>query len=545
MIVSDGVIYLGRGDAADAGLLLRYGNRHGLVAGATGTGKTVTLQGLAEGFSLAGVPVFIADIKGDLGGLSQAGVDKGAFVKRAAEIGFKADYQAMPVIFWDIFAEKGHPVRTTVSEMGPLLLARMLGLNAVQEGVLNVVFAVADAEGLLLLDMDDLRAMLAHVSANAAEYSARYGNVGAASVAAIQRALLVLAQQGGDRMFGEPALRIADFMRIAPNGCGAVNILAADRLMGAPRLYALFMLWLLSELFEDLPEVGDDDKPRLVFFFDEAHLLFDDAPKMLVEKIEQLVRLIRSKGVGVYFVTQNPADIPPAVLGQLGHRVQHALRAYTPQEQKGVRAAAQSFRVNPAFDTTAVITALGIGEALVSVLDDKGVPTMVERVLVRPPVSLVGPVSAAQRAAVVARSPCAGLYDELVNRESAAEILAARLAAGTGAGDRDSGRTVSRRADSGRKDAGKKGAGDAGAIWGTVLTTAATTAVTAAAASAGRAAASAVIRSATQESQGTGKKRGGRKADSVAAAAAKSAVRSAGGTLGRQLARGLLGALLK
>lgn len=537
MIVAHNGLYIGKGLAGAAALPLKYANRHGLIAGATGTGKTLTLQGLAEGFSLAGVPVFIADIKGDLAGLSQAGVDKPPLTARAGDIGFALDYQAFPVIFWDIFGTQGHPVRTTVSEMGPLLLARLLELNDVQEGVLNIVFAVADAEGLLLLDLDDLRAMLAHVSENAAAYSARYGNVSGASVAAIQRALLSFEQQGGRHFFGEPALQVTDFMKIAPNGCGAVNILAADKLMTAPRLYAMFMLWLLSELFEDLPEVGDTDKPRLVFFFDEAHLLFDDAPKALADKIEQLVRLIRSKGVGVYFVTQNPADIPAGVLGQLGNRVQHALRAFTPQDQKSVRAAAQTFRPNPAFDTGEAITQLGVGEALVSVLESGGVPTMVDRVLIRPPVSLVGTIAAAQRADALQRSPFAGVYDTPVNRESAAEMLADRIDAGKpgakGAGT-----------DSAPAPARGKGASSSGNIWGTV----ATTVITTAAASAGRAAASSAIRTATRNATRAvtrSDRSGGRKTDSIAAAATKSAIRSAGGTLGRQIARGLMGALLK
>lgn len=518
MLVKDDGLYLGKG-AGDVRLLLKYSNRHGLIAGATGTGKTLTLQGLAEGFSLAGVPVFIADIKGDLAGLSQAGADKPPLVARANDIGFDLDYQAFPVIFWDIFGEQGHPVRTTVSEMGPLLLARMLQLNDVQEGVLNVVFAAADAEGLLLLDLDDLRSMLNHVSENASAYSARFGNVSGTSVAAIQRALLTFEQQDGAKLFGEPALQIEDFMRLAPNGCGAVNILSANKLMGSPRLYAMFMLWLLGELFEDMPEVGDLEKPKLVFFFDEAHLLFDNAPKALSEKIEQLVRLIRSKGVGVYFITQNPADIPADVLGQLANRVQHALRAFTPQDQKGVRAAAQTFRPNPAFRTEDVITQLGVGEALVSVLDAKGTPTIVERVLIRPPVSGVGAVTDVQRRDAMAQSPVAGVYDTPVNRESAAEILSGRL-------------------NKAAKPAGKEAkAKTSGSVWGKV----ATTVVATAAASAGRSVASSVIRSATK----SGSAKGGRKADSIVASATKSAVRSAGGSLGRQIARGILGALLK
>lgn len=418
-------IYLGKGETPQA-LLLKYANRHGLIAGATGTGKTLTLQGLAEGFSHAGVPVFIADVKGDLSGLSQMGVAKDPLVKRAADIGYDYSYFACPTMFWDIFGKSGTPVRVSVSEMGPLLLAQLLQLNDVQEGVLNIAFSVADAEGLLLLDFDDLRAILTHISENAKEVGAKYGNVSAASVGAIQRGLLTLEQQGARNLFAEPALDINDLITTTPSGHGVVNILAAETLMQSPKLYATFMLWLLSELFEDLPEMGDLDKPKLVFFFDEAHLLFNDAPKQLIEKIEQLVRLIRSKGVGVYFITQNPADIPPNVLGQLSNRVQHALRAFTPQDQKGVRAAADTFRPNPAFKTAEVITNLGIGEALVSVLDAKGSPTIVERTLIKPPSTFVGPISPATRQQIIASSDLRGKYEQTVNRESAYECLSAR-----------------------------------------------------------------------------------------------------------------------
>ncbi|MCE2927340.1 MAG: DUF853 domain-containing protein [Rickettsiales bacterium] len=415
-------IYLGKSDFPQQ-LLLKYANRHGLIAGATGTGKTLTLQGLAEGFSKAGVPVFIADIKGDLSGMCQPGRPKEPLVKRAAEIGYDYQYFACPTVFWDVFGKNGHPVRTTISEMGPMLLSRLLELNDTQEGVLSIVFAVADAQGMLLLDFDDLRAMLIHVSDNAREYSAQYGNVAPASVAAIQRSLLALEQQGAKNLFGEPALDIADFMQVAPNGMGAVNIFCAEGLMNSPKLYAMFMLWLMAELFEDMPEMGDLDKPKLVFFFDEAHLLFNDAPKALVEKIEQLVRLIRSKGVGVYFITQNPADIPDSVLAQLSNRVQHALRAFTPADQKGVRAAAQTFRPNPAFKTEEAITILGVGEALVSTLDEKGTPTIVARTLIKPPSSLAGPCAPQQRGQVMSQSPVSGKYDNAVNRESAYEML--------------------------------------------------------------------------------------------------------------------------
>ena len=410
-------------------LFHKYGNRHGLITGATGTGKTVTLQVLAEGFSAAGVPVFAADIKGDLSGMAQTGEMLGWQVKRAAEIGFD-DYAAgkSPVIFWDLFGRQGHPVRTTVSEMGPLLLSRILDLNDTQEGVLNIAFKYADDNGLLLLDLKDLRALLVEVAANAQQISVAYGNVASQSVGAVQRALLVLEQQGGDSFFGERALEIADLMRTSHDGKGVVSILAADELMRAPRLYATFLLWLLSELFEVLPEVGDPEKPRLVFFFDEAHLLFDDAPKALVDKVEQVVKLVRSKGVGVYFVTQNPADIPDAVLAQLSNRVQHALRAYTPKEQKAVRAAADSFRPNPAFSTEEVITQMGVGEALVSVLEDKGIPSIVGRTLIRPPSGKVGPLTPEERHALIVGSPVAGQYDTAIDRESAFEVLQKKAA---------------------------------------------------------------------------------------------------------------------
>ncbi len=410
-------------------LFHKYGNRHGLITGATGTGKTVTLQVLAEGFSAAGVPVFAADIKGDLSGMAQTGEMLGWQVKRAAEIGFD-DYAAgkSPVIFWDLFGRQGHPVRTTVSEMGPLLLSRILDLNDTQEGVLNIAFKYADDNGLLLLDLKDLRALLVEVAANAQQISVAYGNVASQSVGAVQRALLVLEQQGGDSFFGERALEIADLMRTSHDGKGVVSILAADELMRSPRLYATFLLWLLSELFEVLPEVGDPEKPRLVFFFDEAHLLFDDAPKALVDKVEQVVKLVRSKGVGVYFVTQNPADIPDAVLAQLSNRVQHALRAYTPKEQKAVRAAADSFRPNPAFSTEEVITQMGVGEALVSVLEDKGIPSIVGRTLIRPPSGKVGPLTPEERHALIVGSPVAGQYDTAIDRESAFEVLQKKAA---------------------------------------------------------------------------------------------------------------------
>lgn len=421
-------LFLGQSfEGAAERLLLNRANRHGVVAGATGTGKTVTLQIMAQGFSEAGVPVFCADVKGDLSGISQdGGLEK--FAERAGKMGLTLNGKAAPVVFWDLYGQKGHPIRATISDVGPTLLARMLELNDVQEGVLTVAFHVADKEGLLLLDLEDLRALLAYVGENAQTIGREVGNVSPTSIAAIQRALLQLEQQGGKAFFGEPALRLEDMMRTALDGRGQVNVLDATRLMNSPRLYAAFLLWLLSELFEQLPEIGDPEKPRLVFFFDEAHLLFNDAPKGLLEKVEQVVRLIRSKGVGVYFVTQNPADIPDSVLAQLGNRVQHALRAYTPAEQKGLRAAAQSFRTNPAFDTAEAIQALGVGEALVSTLDEKGAPTVVAQTKIRPPDSRLGPATDAERAATLAASPVRGVYDTAVNRESAEEVLKARRA---------------------------------------------------------------------------------------------------------------------
>jgi DNA helicase HerA-like ATPase len=412
-------------------LRLDRANRHGLVAGATGTGKTVTLQILAQGLSDAGVPVFAADVKGDLSGVAAPGEPGEKMLARARAMSLELVPQAAPTLFWDLFGEKGHPIRATVSEVGPLLIARMLELNDVQEGVLSVVFRAADEEGLLLLDLKDLQAALTFAAENAAALGARYGNVSTATVATIQRKLLVLEDQGGARLFGEPALDLGDFMRRDETGRGYVSILAADRLIASPRLYATFLLWLMSELFEVLPEVGDADRPKLAFFFDEAHLLFRDAPKSLLEKIEQVVRLIRSKGVGVYFVTQNPADIPDAVLGQLGNRIQHALRAYTPADQKGLKAAASSFRTNPEFNTAEAIQALGVGEALVSVLDEKGAPTVVQKTLIRPPVSRLGPLTPAERAAVLGSSPLRGIYEAAVDRESAFEVLRARTEART------------------------------------------------------------------------------------------------------------------
>ena len=432
-MLKEGFIYLGTSRRPDDSingpeyLDLKYANRHGLVTGATGTGKTVSLQIMTEGFSDAGVPVFCADIKGDVSGLGAKGEPKDFLAARAKTIGFDDyEFQEFPVVFWDLFGEQGHPIRATVSEMGPLLLSRLLSLNETQEGVLNIAFKLADDEGLLLLDLKDLRALLTNVSERAKEIAATYGLVTTTTIGAIQRQLLVLDQQGGDKFFGEPALRIADIMRTTRDGRGAVNILAAEKLMSSPRVYATFLLWLLSELFEELPEVGDPDKPRLVFFFDEAHLLFDEAPKVLVEKVEQVVRLIRSKGVGVYFVTQNPLDVPDAVLAQLGNRVQHALRAYTPREQKAVNTAASTFRPNPEFKTEEVIKNLGVGEALVSVLQTKGVPSIVQRTLMRPPSSRLGPLTDSERRSLIQMSPVAGQYDQTADRESAFEVLKKR-----------------------------------------------------------------------------------------------------------------------
>ncbi|WP_425050488.1 helicase HerA-like domain-containing protein [Psychromarinibacter sp. S121] len=432
----DGKVFLGGGGAdygVKQGLRLDYANRHGLIAGATGTGKTVTVQILAEGFSKAGVPVFLSDVKSDLAGLAVAGSAEGKlhepFMKRAGTIGFDDfAYEAFPVTFWDLFGRKGHPVRTTVAEMGPLLLARMLDLSEAQEGVLNIAFRLSDEEGLPLLDLKDLRALLVWVGENAPDLSLRYGHISAASIGAIQRQLLVLENQGGAGIFGEPALDLADLMQVDPDGRGRISVLAADQLMSSPKLYATFLLWLLSELFEELPEVGDPDKPKLVFFFDEAHLLFDDAPKALIDKVETVARLIRSKGVGVYFCTQNPDDVPEDVLGQLGNRIQHALRSFTARDQKALKRAAETYRSNPRFDTAEAIRDVGTGEAVTSMLEDKGAPGIVERTLIRPPSSQLGAITEDQRAAAIAASPFAGKYDTAVDRDSAYEKLTKRAA---------------------------------------------------------------------------------------------------------------------
>ncbi|KAB7615611.1 DUF853 family protein [Amylibacter sp. SFDW26] len=412
-------------------LILKYANRHGLIAGATGTGKTVTLQILAESFSKAGVPVFMSDVKGDLSGIVNAGSPDfklhDAFTSRAEKIGFEDyGYESFPVTFWDLFGEQGHPVRTTITEMGPLLLSRLLGLREVQEGILNIAFRIADEQGLALMDLKDLRAILVWLGENAKEVSLKYGNISVSSIGAIQRKLLVLENQGASNFFGEPALNLTDMITTTPNGRGRINILASDKLMQSPGLYATFLLWMLSELFEELPEIGDPDKPKFVFFFDEAHLLFDEAPSVLIKKVEQVVRLIRSKGVGIYFVTQSPTDIPNDILGQLGNRIQHALRAFTPRDQVALKRAAATFRTNERFDTAKTLIELSIGEALVSTLEKKGMPTIVEQTLIRPPSSQLGPITAAERDAVIKQSHVAGLYETEMDRESAFEILGER-----------------------------------------------------------------------------------------------------------------------
>ncbi len=454
MSEQSGDIFLGLGgDGTRQALLLSRANRHGLIAGATGTGKTVTLQGIAESFSKAGVPVFLADVKGDLSGIAMPGSPTfkhaAKLEARAAELGITDyAYEDNPAVFWDLYGEQGHPIRTTVSEMGPLLLARLLDLNETQEGVLQIIFRHADENGLLLLDFADLSALLAWANENAAELSGKYGNVTKPSVGAIQRQLLSFEAQGADHFFGEPALEIGDFLKVDEKGRGYINVLAADKLMRSPKLYATFLLWLLAELFEALPEVGDPEKPVLVFFFDEAHLLFADAPKALMDTIEQVVRLIRSKGVGVYFITQNPIDIPEKVAGQLGNRVQHALRAFTPRDQRAIKAASETFRVNPALDVETVITELKVGEALVSTLDEEGAPTVVARAMIKPPRSRLGPLTAKERAIIQSVSPLEGKYDTRVDRESAAEVLAAKAA--------DAAATAEEVAAKGKAEVGKR-----------------------------------------------------------------------------------------
>jgi DNA helicase HerA-like ATPase len=508
-----GAIFVGGGTKPEY-LDLALANRHGLITGATGTGKTVTLQVLAEGFSRAGVPVFAADIKGDLSGIAAVGEAKAPLVARAKGMGLAYQPDEFPVVFWDLFGAQGHPVRTTISEMGPLLLSRLLDLNDTQEGVLNIAFRVADEQGLLLLDLKDLRAILVHVAENAKALTTQYGNVSKQSVGAIQRQLLVLEGQGGDRFFGEPALRLEDFLRTDRDGRGVVNVLAADKLMASPRLYGTFLLWLLSELFEELPEIGDPEKPKLVFFFDEAHLLFDEAPKALLEKVEQVVRLIRSKGVGVYFVTQNPLDVPDEVLAQLGNRVQHALRAFTPRDQRAVKAAAETFRQNPALDTEAVITQLGKGEALVSFLEGNGTPAIVERCLIRPPSARLGPVTADERRAIVADSSLKGRYDQTVDAESAYEILRRRV-------------TEARGDDAAAAQREDDGGGFLGDLFGTNRKRGERL-------STGQAVTREVTRSVTN-----------RVAGQIAADIGRSIFGKTGGTIGRAIVRGVLGGMLR
>jgi DNA helicase HerA-like ATPase len=492
-------------------LLPGMSNRHGLVAGATGTGKTVTLQVMAEAFSSIGVPVFAADVKGDLSGISQPGKSSPKFDERVKALGLgEVQFAGCPVVFWDVFGKEGHPVRSTVSEMGPLLFSRILNLNDTQTGVLTLVFKIADDNGLLLLDMKDLQAMLQEVAGRAKEFQTSYGNISAASIGAIQRGLVALGQQGGDQFFGEPALNIEDLIQTDASGKGVVNILAADKLLQSPQLYATFLLWLMSELFEKLPEVGDPEKPKLVFFFDEAHLLFNDLPSVLQSRIEQVVRLIRSKGVGVFFVTQNPIDVPDTVLGQLGNRVQHALRAFSPKDQKAVKSAAQTFRANPKLDVEEVITQLGVGEALISFLDAKGIPGIVERAMVCPPHSQIGPITPEQRAAIIKASVVAGVYETAVDRESAYEKLKGKV---------ESSSAVNAPASSGA-GVGTTPQGGSGSGWLGSLESAGT---------------------ALGGVFGSG---GSRRGDTVVQAMVKSAARTMGSTVGRQIIRGVLGSLL-
>ncbi|WP_439523545.1 helicase HerA-like domain-containing protein [Marivita sp.] len=504
----------GEGHGVKQWLRLDYANRHGLIAGATGTGKTVTLQILAEGFSAQGVPIFMSDVKGDLSGLAKPGSADfklhQPFSDRARTIGFDDyAYTAFPVTFWDLFGTQGHPIRTTVAEMGPLLISRLLELSEAQEGILNIAFRVADEEGLPLLDLKDLQSMLVWLGENRESVSLRYGNIAVQSVGAIQRRLLVLENQGGAKFFGEPALDLRDLMRTDANGQGQINILAADKLMGAPRLYATFLLWLLSELFEDLPEVGDPEKPKLVFFFDEAHLLFDDAPKALVDKVEQVARLIRSKGVGVYFITQNPDDIPEDILGQLGNRVQHALRAFTARDRKALRMAAETYRENPTFDTEVAIREVGVGEAVTSMLERKGIPGMVERTLIRPPSSQLGPISPAERGGIVGASDLGDKYTRTLDRQSAFEILAQRTKEAAEAAENAELNEADLDAAMREYTAGRRYSGTR------------------------------VGRSTAQPTRKT------RKEDSFGEAMAKVVVKELKGTTGRRIVRGLLGGLFK
>jgi DNA helicase HerA-like ATPase len=491
-------------------LLPAMSNRHGLVAGATGTGKTVTLQVMAEAMSSIGVPVFAADVKGDLSGISQPGRSSPKLDERLQHLGLSDwTFSGCPVVFWDVFGKQGHPVRATVSEMGPLLLSRILNLNDTQTGVLTLVFKIADDQGLLLLDMKDLQAMLQHVANGAKDYQTVYGNISAASIGSIQRGLVALQQQGGDQFFGEPALNIEDLLQVDSSGRGVVNILAADQLLQSPQLYATLLLWLMSELFEKLPEVGDPEKPKLVFFFDEAHLLFNDLPSVLQSRIEQVVRLIRSKGVGIFFVTQNPIDVPETLLGQLGNRAQHALRAFSPRDQKAVKAAAQTFRANPKIDVEQVITQLGVGEALVSFLDEKGIPAVVDRATIFPPHSQIGPITPEQRAQIIQNSVIAGVYEQTVDRESAYEKLKGKVAAAATASASPATTPVQQTAPAGAPAASQTDwLQEAGSLIGNVL------------------------------GSGTGRR------ETVAQAMAKSAARSIGSTVGRQIVRGVFGSLL-
>ena len=499
-------LLIAKSKTQDIHLLPQLANRHGLITGATGTGKTVTLQKMAESFANIGVPVFMADVKGDLSGVGAAGVESPKLKERLAALGITS-FTPRPctTVFWDVFGEAGHPVRATVSDMGPLLLTRLLNLNETQSGVLQLVFKIADDQGLLIIDLKDLRAVLQYVGENAKEYTTAYGNISAASIGAIQRGLLAIETQGGDKFFGEPMLDIADLMQTDADGRGVVNILAADKLCNSPKLYSTFLLWMLAELFEQLPEVGDVDKPKLVFFFDEAHLLFNDAPKALLEKIEQVVRLIRSKGVGVYFVTQNPLDVPETVLGQLGNRVQHALRAFTPRDQKAVKTAAETMRANPEFDAATVITELGVGEALVSFLDDKGRPHIVERAFIIAPDSRLGPLTPAERKAAIENSVIYGHYEAMVDRESAFEVLQGKAAPAPAAGN------------------GSNGGGAAPA--------------------AAEAGGGGLLGGLSELLFGSTGPRGGRH-PGLAEQAARSAVRTVGSSIGREIVRGVLGSIL-
>jgi uncharacterized protein len=520
--MSDAIL-IGKGDSEQS-LVLKRANRHGLIAGATGTGKTVTLQVLAEGFAREGVPVFMADVKGDLSGMAMAGSPQHKaheiLAKRASDMGLSDwAYKDNPVIFWDLFGEQGHPVRTTVSEMGPLLLGRLMGLNETQDGVLTIAFKIADEDNLLLLDLKDLQAMLAYVGENADDISTRYGNVTKASVGTIQRQLLQLESQGGAHFFGEPALDIKDMMQLSDDGRGVINILAADKLMASPKLYSTFLLWLLSELYENMPEVGDPDKPKMVFFFDEAHLLFNEAPKALLEKIEQVVRLIRSKGIGVYFITQNPIDVPETVAGQLGNRVQHALRAFTPRDQKAVKAAAETFRANPKINVETAITELAVGEALVSLLQGDGTPSVVERAFIRPPCSRLGPVTPQERKIFIDTSGVAGKYEESVDRESAYELLSGKAAAAAQAKEDEKAAKAAEKVAAAEAKAAEKAAAAAAKQQAT----------------ADRAAQRQAAKPSMVEKMAT----------SAARSAASSVGRQVAGSLGKSLVRGLLGALLK